>query len=126
MGNSSSQASTTDINQNAIPTADANLGGKGMSKEEIQRLAVSALAEVPSECPMHGQSQPSSGCPVQHGGQNKENVDPANMVRYIWTSTLDHSHTLWCGTQLLWATKLTGGNTNHVLTKLIHLRLQHH
>ena len=83
MGNSSSQAPAADTNQNATPApAETNLGGRGMSKEEIQKFAVSALSEVPSECPMHGGSPaPSSGCPVQHGGQDKENIDPSNMVR---------------------------------------------
>ena len=88
MGNSSSQATTGDTSQNAAPApAETNLGGKGMSKEEIQKLAVTALSEVPSECPMHGGAPPpSSGCPVQHGGQGKENVDPTNMVRIELTS----------------------------------------
>ena len=83
MGNSSSQGAAGDASQNAVPApAETNLGGKGMSKEEKQKLAASALSEVPSECPMHGGAPPpTSGCPVQHGGAGKENVDPTNMVR---------------------------------------------
>ena len=85
MGNSSSQPPDIEnVNKNANPMEESNLGGKGMSKEEVQRLAVSALSEVPSECPMHGNSPPnaSSGCPIQNNSQNKQDVDPLNMVRY--------------------------------------------
>ena len=81
MGNSSSQPSAS---ENANQNSAASLGGKGMSKEEVQRLAVSALSEVPSECPMHGGPPTGSGCPIQHDGQNNtQDVDPLNMVRAV-------------------------------------------
>ena len=81
MGNSSSQPSAS---ENANQNSAASLGGKGMSKEEVQRLAVSALSEVPSECPMHGGPPPGSGCPIQHDGPNNtQDVDPLNMVRAV-------------------------------------------
>lgn len=84
MGNSNSSSpqppASDSTNQNASPIPNSNLGGKGMNKDEMQKLAVSAMSGVPSECPMRGESQSTSGCPIQHGAQKSQDVDPLNMM----------------------------------------------
>ena len=87
MGNSSSSStqppSPDNVNQNASPISTES-GGKGMSKDEMQKLAVSAMSGVPSECPMHGDSKPTGGCPVQHDAKGgTTDIDPLNMVRKL-------------------------------------------
>lgn len=84
MGNSSSSSTQSpapdNVNQNASPISTES-GGKGMSKDEMQKLAVSAMSGVPSECPMHGDSKPTGGCPVQHDAKGgTTDIDPLNMM----------------------------------------------
>lgn len=80
MGNSGSSTTQPpaldNLNKNATPIPDTNK----MSKDEMQKLAVNAVSGAPSECPMHGESQKTSGCPVQHDAKNSQEVDPRNMM----------------------------------------------